>query len=146
MLKLVNLLWICLLIVVSALAQDALPKKILYNGDTCAIYSLHQVRLMNSSWLRLDECVETNDSLNSIINKADSLVKVKEAKISQFRIATFAQDTIIQNQQIELTNYQRDFAIQESKLKWQRTKTNVTSGFVFAAIVFEVLKFFSIIK
>lgn len=127
-----------LLVLTQALlyCQTTFPKKIVFNSDTVCIITIDHVKLINSTFIDIDELNELNDSLNSQIktyeelrNKQKDIILNMGKQLSLQAEIIVEKDNIIENKDQIISDRNRSI----KKLKMQR------NGIGLAAILVCVL-------
>lgn len=96
---LINLLFL-LVVPFYAISQEPYPKKLIIEGDTLVGITIPQLGIINKSLIERDLFKLEIKSLNSILD-------LKDKKLSEFSMQLTKQDTIINRYQVQVDYYQK---------------------------------------
>jgi len=104
----------------SIFCQSGYPTKAVINGDTVCILRIDQVADINSAFVELDECVELNGSLRTIIDTCADLVDEQANQLTEQGQMLVLKDDIIRQQKGLLKNSDVLLAKMEKNIKLGR--------------------------
>lgn len=116
---LINLLFL-LVVPFYAISQEPYPKKLIIEGDTLVGITIPQLGIINKSLVERELFKMEIKSLNSIL-------ELKDKKLSEFSLQIIKQDTMINRYQVQADYYQRIYkeqllVISETQKKALRQK------------------------
>jgi len=111
---------------VCSFSQGVYPQTIVIKSDTVVAISLHQLDLVNTAYLQLDECLEVQDTLQSEITLLNKVIEAKDRVID---IAS--SDSLIQSEMNLTLKAQQEELEKELKREHRR---NISGKILIGAV------------